>query len=86
MSVTRHCNGDAVSERDRRATGIAKYLTLWHTDTVSDSTNMDGDCQKRADAYEDLTNGYYDAATQLYEYGWSVIVHRSPSGKRALKC
>ncbi|KAJ7119651.1 S-adenosyl-L-methionine-dependent methyltransferase [Mycena epipterygia] len=55
-------------ERDR----IANYTKFWNKDiSQEDSTNT----ENRVDSYADVVNGYYDGATELYEYAWSQSFH-----------
>ncbi|KAJ7634665.1 delta-sterol C-methyltransferase [Roridomyces roridus] len=55
-------------ERDR----IANYTKFWNKDiSKEDSTGTDN----RVDSYTDVVNGYYDGATELYEYGWAESFH-----------
>ncbi|KAJ7435023.1 delta-sterol C-methyltransferase [Mycena galericulata] len=55
-------------ERDR----IANYTKFWNKDiSKEDSTGT----ENRVDSYTDVVNGYYDGATELYEYGWAQSFH-----------
>ncbi|KAJ7079360.1 delta-sterol C-methyltransferase [Mycena crocata] len=55
-------------ERDR----IANYTKFWNKDISKDDSI---DTENRVDAYTEVVNGYYDGATELYEYGWSESFH-----------
>ncbi|KAJ7747639.1 delta-sterol C-methyltransferase [Mycena maculata] len=55
-------------ERDR----IANYTKFWNKDiSKEDETHT----ENRVGSYADVVNGYYDGATELYEYGWSESFH-----------
>ena len=41
------------------------------------SQEAQADTEKRNESYTDVVNGYYDGATELYEYGWSQSFHFS---------
>ncbi|PPR02935.1 hypothetical protein CVT24_012165 [Panaeolus cyanescens] len=56
----------------RVANRIENYSKFWDKDLKTDQT---GD--KRLDNYTEVVNGYYDGATQLYEYGWAQSFHFS---------
>ncbi|KAF8155764.1 delta-sterol C-methyltransferase [Crassisporium funariophilum] len=53
---------------------IENYTKFWHADP---SKEQEVDNDKRLDSYTEVVNGYYDGATQLYEYGWSQSFHFS---------
>ncbi|KAJ7471976.1 delta-sterol C-methyltransferase, partial [Mycena latifolia] len=55
-------------ERDR----IANYTKFWDKDISKESS---AHTDNRVDSYTDVVNGYYDGATELYEYGWSDSFH-----------
>ncbi|KAF9051989.1 delta-sterol C-methyltransferase [Panaeolus papilionaceus] len=58
---------------DGRVTNrIENYAKFWDKDL---KTDQEGD--KRLDNYTEVVNGYYDGATQLYEYGWAKSFHFS---------
>lgn len=46
---------------------VSNYTKFWQKDSAQDGAN---DKTIRLDKYTDLVNGYYDGATELYEYGW----------------
>ncbi|TIA90579.1 hypothetical protein E3P99_01523 [Wallemia hederae] len=52
--------------------GIENYNKFWQKDSTNDSET---DRQNRLDVYKDVVNGYYDGATELYEYGWGTSFH-----------
>lgn len=58
----------------RQNSRIENYTAFWEKDSKND-----GDSQKanRVDNYTDVINGYYDGATELYEYGWAQSFHFS---------
>lgn len=56
----------------RNKEGIADYTKFWQSDSAKD-TNVDN--ANRLDQYASVVNGYYDGATQLYEYGWGANFH-----------
>jgi len=53
---------------------MENYTKFWNADP---SKEQDADNTKRLDSYTDVVNGYYDGATDLYEYGWSQSFHFS---------
>jgi len=53
---------------------IENYTKFWQKD-ISKEANVDTD--NRLDSYTDVINGYYDGATELYEYGWARSFHFS---------
>ncbi|KAF8814976.1 delta-sterol C-methyltransferase [Phlegmacium glaucopus] len=53
---------------------IENYTKFWNTDL---SQEQEADNAKRLDSYTEVVNGYYDGATELYEYGWSQSFHFS---------
>ncbi|GAA94561.1 uncharacterized protein L969DRAFT_61402 [Mixia osmundae IAM 14324] len=68
MSLTqRKTNGDA-----RNKDGIAAYTAHWNRDSAQDTEE---NTQSRLAEYTDVVNGYYDGATELYEYGWGDCFH-----------
>jgi len=56
----------------RNRAGIAAYTKNWHTDSAQDDASHTDDRLKR---YTDVVNGYYDGATELYEWGWGSSFH-----------
>ncbi|MBW0462055.1 hypothetical protein O181_001770 [Austropuccinia psidii MF-1] len=56
----------------RNHKGIDKYTKFWNADSSKDS---ELDNKKRIEDYASVTNGYYDGATDLYEYGWGKNFH-----------
>jgi len=54
--------------------GIASYTKHWQADSSKDDKTH---TESRVGSYEALTNGYYDGATALYEYGWGQSFHFS---------
>lgn len=51
----------------RSETRVSNYTKFWQKDSAKDGN---ADKAQRLDKYTDLVNGYYDGATELYEYGW----------------
>lgn len=56
----------------RNNEGIADYTKFWQSDSRKDSET---DQANRLDQYTSVVNGYYDGATDLYEYGWGMNFH-----------
>ena len=56
----------------RNNEGIENYTKYWKSDLGKDSFE---DQSKRLDQYTSVVNGYYDGATDLYEYGWGLNFH-----------
>ncbi|KAI0918833.1 hypothetical protein AcV7_006951 [Taiwanofungus camphoratus] len=56
----------------RVGTRIQNYTSHWQKD-LSKDTKVDN----RVQNYTDVINGYYDGATELYEYGWAQSFHFS---------
>ncbi|KIM46709.1 hypothetical protein M413DRAFT_261257 [Hebeloma cylindrosporum] len=53
---------------------VENYTKFWKKDPTKEE---DADNSKRLDSYTEVVNGYYDGATELYEYGWSQSFHFS---------
>ncbi|KZS92828.1 hypothetical protein SISNIDRAFT_412328 [Sistotremastrum niveocremeum HHB9708] len=53
---------------------IKNYTNFWEKDSTKDT---DAERDNRLTNYSDVINGYYDGATELYEYGWSQSFHFS---------
>lgn len=51
----------------RSESRVSNYTKFWKKDSAQDG---DADRENRLEQYTDLVNGYYDGATELYEYGW----------------
>ncbi|GAA6002539.1 hypothetical protein JCM10207_001170 [Rhodosporidiobolus poonsookiae] len=60
-------NGDV-----RNRAGIASYTAHWDKNSAKDTAEH---TEARKDHYTDVVNGYYDGATELYEYGWGSSFH-----------
>lgn len=56
----------------RNNEGIANYTKFWQKDSKDDSAT---DMANRLSEYTSVVNGYYDGATDLYEYGWGQNFH-----------
>ncbi|KAF7323862.1 Delta-sterol C-methyltransferase [Mycena kentingensis (nom. inval.)] len=66
-----HNDGKSMAD-GRQRDRIANYTKHWNKD-ISRETAADTDA--RIDSYTDVVNGYYDGATELYEYGWAQSFH-----------
>jgi len=53
---------------------ISNYTDFFHKDSAKDG---DAEKENRLENYTDVVNGYYDGATELYEYGWAQSFHFS---------
>lgn len=53
---------------------IQNYTKFWQKDTAKEANE---DNENRLDSYTDVVNGYYDGATDLYEWGWAQSFHFS---------
>ncbi|KAJ8295053.1 Sterol 24-C-methyltransferase [Rhodotorula toruloides] len=56
----------------RNRAGIASYTAHWDAQSSQDTA---AHTSRRKDHYTDVVNGYYDGATELYEYGWGESFH-----------
>lgn len=56
----------------RNNDGIANYTKFWQKDSKHDTQT---DMKNRLSEYTSVVNGYYDGATDLYEYGWGQNFH-----------
>ncbi|PWN54210.1 putative delta(24)-sterol c-methyltransferase [Violaceomyces palustris] len=56
----------------RNKEGIANYTKFWQKDSANDTST---DMANRLSEYTSVVNGYYDGATDLYEYGWGQNFH-----------
>ncbi|PWN45133.1 hypothetical protein IE81DRAFT_320745 [Ceraceosorus guamensis] len=56
----------------RNLDGIKNYTAFWQKDSKTDSKT---DQDNRLSEYTSVVNGYYDGATDLYEYGWGQNFH-----------
>jgi len=64
-----------VKSGDARSQGrMENYNAFWQKDAKVDS---EVDKDNRLSNYTELINGYYDGATELYEYGWAKSFHFS---------
>ncbi|KII86775.1 hypothetical protein PLICRDRAFT_114226 [Plicaturopsis crispa FD-325 SS-3] len=68
-----HGQGDGRQEKR-----IGNYTDFWQKDISKDTTV---EKSNRVDNYTDVINGYYDGATQLYEYAWAQSFHFSRFAK-----
>ncbi|KAF8635452.1 hypothetical protein AX15_000430 [Amanita polypyramis BW_CC] len=53
---------------------VENYTKFWKKDLQQEGAH---DNEKRLESYTDVVNGYYDGATDLYEYGWAKSFHFS---------
>lgn len=53
---------------------VENYSAFWQKDKSQETST---DLGNRLDSYTDVVNGYYDGATELYEYGWAQSFHFS---------
>ncbi|KAG8963360.1 Delta(24)-sterol C-methyltransferase [Tulasnella sp. 419] len=61
--------------KDGRDTSrVANYVGFFDKDSAKDSRAHQ---ENRLENYVDVINGYYDGATELYEYGWAQSFHFS---------
>jgi len=58
----------------RQTARLESYTAHWKKDT---SRETEEDTKARNESYTDVVNGYYDGATELYEYGWAQSFHFS---------
>jgi sterol 24-C-methyltransferase len=89
--IAPNMSSTGVTHSDGRVNNrIENYTKFWNADL---SKEQDADNAKRLDSYTDVVNGqfldhslfgflmvpvgYYDGATELYEYGWSQSFHFS---------
>ncbi|ETW78107.1 hypothetical protein HETIRDRAFT_388200 [Heterobasidion irregulare TC 32-1] len=61
-------------EDGRVGSRIENYTGFWQKDMDKEAKV---DTENRVDNYTDVINGYYDGATELYEYGWAQSFHFS---------
>jgi len=60
---------------DGRVTNrVENYTKFWQKDL---SKEEDAHNEHRLNSYTEVVNGYYDGATELYEYGWAQSFHFS---------
>ncbi|KAF9530229.1 delta-sterol C-methyltransferase [Crepidotus variabilis] len=57
---------------------MENYTKFWQKDIHNE---QDVDNENRLNSYTDVVNGYYDGATELYEYGWAQSFHFSRFNK-----
>ncbi|KAI0036105.1 S-adenosyl-L-methionine-dependent methyltransferase [Vararia minispora EC-137] len=61
--------------QDGRQSGrLEAYTANWKKDMSKETAE---DTKTRNEQYADVVNGYYDGATELYEYGWAQSFHFS---------
>ncbi|KAJ4470269.1 S-adenosyl-L-methionine-dependent methyltransferase [Lentinula lateritia] len=71
MAIETNGNTHADGRSDSR---IQNYTKFWQKDT---SKEAEVDNANRLDSYTEVVNGYYDGATDLYEWGWAQSFHFS---------
>ncbi|KAI6029674.1 S-adenosyl-L-methionine-dependent methyltransferase [Pisolithus microcarpus] len=64
----------AVYPDGRQEGRVESYTKFWQKDLKHEG---EADNKNRLDSYTDVVNGYYDGATELYEYGWAQSFHFS---------
>ncbi|KAI0090135.1 S-adenosyl-L-methionine-dependent methyltransferase [Irpex rosettiformis] len=63
-----------VTEDGRQSNRMENYTKFWQKDVGNEK---EVDTENRIGSYTDVVNGYYDAATLLYEYAWAGSFHFS---------
>ena len=63
-----------VTPDGRQQGRMQKYTDFWDSDLAQDDQQH---TENRLTNYAEVVNGYYDAATLLYEYAWSQSFHFS---------
>ncbi|KAF9788304.1 delta-sterol C-methyltransferase [Thelephora terrestris] len=64
---------------DARSTDrIGNYTKFWDKDMQNEKSEVQG---ARVDNYAEVVNGYYDGATELYEFAWAQSFHFSRFNK-----
>ncbi|KAJ3758103.1 delta-sterol C-methyltransferase [Lentinula raphanica] len=58
----------------RQDSRIQNYTAFWQKDSSKEAPT---DSSTRLSSYTDVVNGYYDGATDLYEWGWAPSFHFS---------
>ncbi|WVW83092.1 hypothetical protein I302_105110 [Kwoniella bestiolae CBS 10118] len=56
----------------RSANRVTNYNKFWEQKSANDNETHRAN---RLDQYTEVVNGYYDGATELYEYGWAESFH-----------
>ncbi|EEB08377.1 sterol 24-C-methyltransferase Erg6 [Schizosaccharomyces japonicus yFS275] len=64
----------AAKDLEEQSKVLKQYLEFWDKD---DTNETPSDRKERLQGYKKLVNGYYDLATDLYEYGWCQSFHFS---------
>jgi len=68
-------NGTEKANADGRVNSrISNYTGFWEKDSAKD---LEIQKANRIENYTEVINGYYDGATELYEYGWAQSFHFS---------
>jgi len=63
-----------ITEDGRQKNRMEAYTKFWQNDM---SHEQEVDKENRLESYTEVVNGYYDAATLLYEYAWAGSFHFS---------
>lgn len=67
---------EVIDTRDKRQQPrIENYTKFWNSEDFSKEDAKANTA--RLESYTDVVNGYYDGATELYEYGWASSFHFS---------
>jgi len=53
---------------------IENYTGFWAKDTAQEKAELN---DNRVENYTEVVNGYYDGATELYEFAWAQSFHFS---------
>ncbi|KAI0687671.1 delta-sterol C-methyltransferase [Cytidiella melzeri] len=64
----------SVTQDGRQSSRMEAYTKFWQKDM---NKEKEVDTENRLDSYTEVVNGYYDAATLLYEYAWAGSFHFS---------
>jgi sterol 24-C-methyltransferase len=75
MAPPNHDRAPEVLEDGRVNARISNYVGFFEKD--ANSNGADTAKENRLENYTDVVNGYYDGATELYEYGWAQSFHFS---------
>ncbi|KAH7103525.1 S-adenosyl-L-methionine-dependent methyltransferase [Auriculariales sp. MPI-PUGE-AT-0066] len=70
-----HTTAKKIAQADGRVgSRIANYAGFWDASAAKDGVEH---TENRLTNYTDVINGYYDGATELYEYAWAQSFHFS---------
>ena len=65
---------NVVTQDGRQKNRMEAYTKFWQDDMTKEK---EVDTSNRLSSYTEVVNGYYDAATLLYEYAWAGSFHFS---------